>query len=165
MFKKFLSVLVISLMFVPGFAKADDLVLPPVPDLSLDEPTVGEAISPMKLGQKAPFTGILFSPDAVAKIVTEINSIPEQIKIHTEKTQKLCTAKCELDLNDLRISWETEQKISAAELSAVVSQNLVLVNRIKSLESSQSNTIWWVGGGVLVGAGITVLAVFVTSGN
>ncbi len=42
-------------------------------------------ISPMETGQKAPFSGVLFSPAAAAQVLTDADIQQEMCKIETEK--------------------------------------------------------------------------------
>jgi len=161
--KRFLSCVMLGSLLATNIVHAQDVVLPPVPVMELNEPNVGEAISPLKLGQKAPFTGILFSPAAAAKINTELKNVPEQINIEIDRVNKICNAECQFKLNNVTIERRTDQQIASARLSSAVSENELLVNRIKKLENSQSNVLWWTIGGFAGGALVTVLVVVSTS--
>ena len=166
MIKKLISIIIAALIVQTSFltsARADELNLPEVPSLELDEPSVGEAISPMKRGQRAPFTGILFSPEAVAKVTVELNNVSEQIKLNVQRAIELRDAQNQYKINEITIKAEAEKAINTAELSTAVQENLILSERIKKLEDNQSNTIWYVGGGFLAGTVVTVLVVLATS--
>lgn len=138
-------------MLSSGLAHAEDIILPQPPPLQLDEPSVGKAISPLKLGQRAPFTGILFSPDATISITTELKTSKEQTKLEVDKAVKLCLAENKYELDIAQIELLSTKEIADTKHTSLVLQNDVLVKRIKTLEDSYVNPVWYITGGVLGG--------------
>lgn len=171
MFRKLLSiVLILTFCLLPLSAlaqqpstppapKQDAVALPDPPTPQPGEPDVGPAISPMKWGQKAPFTGILLSPKAVAIVMTELNSIEERIQIEVDRGVATCQANCNFKVEQVKISMDADIKILKAQLEARKKENEILTERLEDAEDG-INPIWWAGGGFLVGALTTILIVW-----
>jgi len=143
-------------------SNADEITLPPVPQLQLDEPDVGKAISPLKLGQKAPFTGILLSPEAIAVVTSELKTQKQRVELEVNKAVKLCQNDYETQLTIAKIDINSTQQIADAKQTALVQQNDLLIKRIKVLEDSYVNPTWYIGGGFLGGIGITTAIILLT---
>ncbi len=135
----------------------------PVPEKIEGEADVGEAISPLKLGQRAPFTGVLLSPAAVAKMLVELKSIDDKIKIETERATKICEAQCEFRVKETKIELETDKKILIEQLKFQKEQNKILEDRVQKYESKQQPVALWAIGGFGLGLATTILIVFATS--
>lgn len=159
------SLLLASQLSLASTAIADDAVSIPAPPPPVSgEIDVGAAISPMKKGQVAPFTGVLLSPKALATIVVQLNTVPDQIKIEVDKTKAEDKANCDFNVAETKNRLETDKKILQAEVDSANKRVNILSDIVKQQEASKSNnglTTGLVGvGGVLVGIGATVLAVF-----
>lgn len=163
---KWFSAMMVAVMCVtcvtPAFADVN-LKYDAIPELQPGEPSVGEAISPMKKGQKAPFTGVLLSPAAVIKIVVDINNIPETIALERKDATKKCETSCTFRLEWSKIELGTDKKILKANLDAEKKQNAILVGRIEKLEKKQPNIPLWTASGAVAGIVTTVLIVFAVS--
>lgn len=173
MFRKFLSIvliLAISLLSFPTFAgepaaepkKDDKISFPAPPEPVPGEPDLGAAISPMKWGQKAPFTGILLSTKAVAVVMTELNTIDDRIKIEVTRAEGVCNANCDFRVEQLKIMMGADIKILKAQLEARKKENDILTERLEDAEGG-IDPIWWAGGGFLAGALTTILIVWGSS--
>ena len=139
--KKALVVLAISNIVLIPIAKADDAVT-------------------LNKNEKAPFTGTLLSPDAVAKILASDQISQEQCKIETEKQVALVGAQAKYDL-----AIESAKTQSCKD---VLSQTIKLNdNYIKDLEKEVTNVRTRTNlsfiGGVLSGIGITVVSAWAIS--
>lgn len=68
-------------------------------DVSHDNSDVGEVIYPIAAGAPSPFSGVLLSPKAIAKITVELRSFDEKQKIAVNEAiaieQATCVAKTE----------------------------------------------------------------------
>ena len=161
--KKFFTSLLIGSMIsmsVPAFA--DPPSIPDAPSLVEGEKDVGAAISPMKKGQTAPFTGVLLSPKAVATVTVELQSIAEKVKIEVSRATDEATARCDARVNEEKIKAEAGVKILNAQLESRLAENKILTDRLEKEEKSKPNLMLWTGGGVVVGVALTVLVVQVT---
>ena len=132
--------------------KHEEIQLPPAPALPAGEPDVGPAISPMYRGQVAPFTGILLSPRAVAILTVNITSFPQLVKIEVDRAVSTCEAKSARDIENQRITLDTDKKILQAKLDDKVAESVALNDMLKSSTTSSTETALWVGGGFLIGA-------------
>lgn len=149
-------VIMTSVYAIPASAEVEL----PVPELLPDEPDVGEAISPMRKGQRAPFTGVLLSPKAVAKLTVELNSIEEKIEIEKEKVLKACQAECSFKVTNADIESRTDIKILKAKLESEEKENKILQKRVEKLEKDRPNVTTWTFVGFLTGVVATVAIVF-----
>ena len=170
--KKFFILLLTTLMIMsadlPAYAQDGDdiyedkpaITLPDPPKPQAGEPDIGAAISPLRWGQTAPFTGILLSPEATATVIAEINANPKLVKLEVEKERKVQQAQCEAEKEHIRITLGADKKILQAQLDARRKEIEILTDRLEKVEDSQPNMLLWVGGsflgGVLVTVGVTL---------
>jgi hypothetical protein len=157
--KKFLASLVIGTMLstsFPLFAEGPKLETPALID---GENDVGEAVSPMKKGQKAPFTGVLLSPRAAAKITVEMNNIDEKIDLAVKRTSEEDAARCTAKINEANINSDADKKILQARLDASLKNNDTLINRINKEEKNRPNVWFWASAGAASGVLTTILIV------
>lgn len=157
--KKFLASLLIGTMLstsLPAFAEVPKLV---APSLVEGETDVGEALSPMKKGQKAPFTGVLLSPRAAAKITVELQNIDEKIKLAVDRIQAEDAIRCEAKVNETQIHADADKKVLQARLDASLKDNNVLIKRIEKEEKDRPNVWLWATGGAVGGVVTTVLII------
>lgn len=140
------------------------IALPDAPKPAPGEPDVGAAISPMKKGQVAPFTGILLSPKATATIIAQLNTLQEQIKIEVDHARAEEKAKCDFRVAEVQTTAEADRKVLQAQVDARNKEINILNGVIKQHEENKPNTPLWVGLGTglgfVVGAGLTVLTVY-----
>jgi len=161
MWKKFVSIL---LCFVITFCHssnvfADDVKLPTI-TVPADEADVGNALSPMKKGEKAPFTGVLLSPRAIATIITQINSSQAQIDIEIWRARAEERATSEFKLSEQKIKLETDGKILQIQLDARQKEIAVLNEQLKKEQASQISRPFWTSVGAVGGVVVSILIVF-----
>jgi hypothetical protein len=150
-----LSVLITS----PAFA--DPVVLPTAPQQVDGELDVGAAVSPMKKGQTAPFTGVLISPKALATITVELKTIQEKINIEITRVKAEETARCEFIVENQRIKLSADSMVLQAKNSSLLEQNKILQDRINKEEKSRPNVLLWTAGGFAGGVVVVLLTSFV----
>jgi hypothetical protein len=138
-------------------AWADD---PPKIDITaIDVPAedVGATTAPLERGDKAPFTGVLLSPLAVATIVAERDAFDERIAIEVRKAKAECQARCDHKLRGQRIGCDADKKTLKASLDERKKRIDVLQRTIADEEKKSKPNVWlWAGGGALTGALSTV---------
>lgn len=128
-----------------------------------NEPDPGEAISPMRKGNRAPFTGVLLSPRAMAKILVDIKTAQERVAIEVDKAKAECEANCDKKASDKAASCEADKKIAEATIEQNIKEIQSLNKELKDLRDDQPNVYLWTGLGVLAGIGVSVLAVYAVS--
>lgn len=158
--KKIISLLLAFSMFLPTVSYAEGIVKIPTVQALPDESDVGDAVSPLKKGQKAPFTGVLFSPSAAATILTEITTFDERVKLEVENAKRICTAKCDFEKAEMSAHFDAERKVLIASSEEKSSRIQVLTSEITRLESEKTNPYLWTGVGVAGGTVVTLLTLF-----
>ena len=139
------------------------ITLPPIPDMDLDEPNVGKAVSPMKKGQRAPFTGVLLSPEAVADITVEFESFPERLKLEVDMAVGMSQVDAQHRIDMLLAEGAADLSVAEAKLKAQLQVNSVLSKRIEKIEAEMGNTTLWFGMGITGGVVATLAIVYVSS--
>lgn len=161
MMKKLLSILIIGAMLSTSLPAHAD---PPTPALAAEQSS-GAAVAPMKKGQIAPFTGVLLTPEAVATVTVELNTVAEKIKIAVERAQEEAAAQCTAQVNEVDIKATTDKKVLEANLEAQIKENEVLADRLKKAEKKGPPTMFWFGTGAAAGVLTTVLIIVVANNN
>ena len=128
-----------------------------VPDTDDD---VGAALSPMRKGNKAPFSGVLLSPVAVAQIVAQMRFVEEEKKLEVERAKEEAAAWSKHEMENQKIFSETKVKIMQAEIDYQFSQVKKLQEDLSKAESERPNKYLWAGLGVLGGVGLALLTVY-----
>lgn len=172
-FKKFVSILMLSTLLLPNIAAAQSVPSPdpdpPAKDIGRQLPPVqlqpgekdpGTALSPMKRGQRAPFTGVLLSPAAVANVVVEMESFEERLHIEVVRSIQEERAAGDKRLSDANAASTADKKVLQANLDASKTEADAYKKELKDLRDSQPNTYLWAGLGALGGVAFTLLTVF-----
>lgn len=133
------------------------LPLPPSPDRVPGEPDVGPAVSPLRWGQKAPFTGVLLSPEAIAKIIADVKATPAAIEIEVQRERKVQQALADHRVEQARIVADADRKVLEAQLEFSRRENTLLLERLEEVESDQPNMALWVGGAFVGGVVVTLV--------
>lgn len=174
--KKFIASVVITTMLLSNTVAAQNVPSPdlensmqgikdslPPAQLLPGEKDPGMALSPMKKAQRAPFTGVLLSPAAVADIIVEFESIEERIHIEVVRAVKEEQATCEKNLKDAEARSTADKKELHANLEAKKTEAQAYKDELKRLKDTQPNPYFWAGLGTLGGAAFTLLTVFAIS--
>jgi hypothetical protein len=168
MLKKIISIFLCFLIAITSYTRvayAEDVVIPYIPPITVPatETDVGSAVSPMKKDDRAPYTGVLLSPRAIATILSQFRNQKDQTKIEVDHAVSVERAQQEYKISELKTTSESEKKILEAQLAARKKEIVVLDERLKKEESSRANVPLWTGIGVGGGVVLTVLTVFAIS--
>lgn len=161
--RKFISMLLIFSSFASA-SRAD------VNSTSLF-PNNDATISPLKRGQVAPYSGVLFSQPASARIITELNSTKDKIKLEVDKSVSNAIANKQLELNiiggrykkdvsDLK-AQVTEKTNAIIQLEKALKETEKKINQISS--STPDRSTWFMFGfvgGVVLTVGISFAVVY-----
>ena len=135
--------------------------MPPLP-IVVNDPT----ISPMRKGQVAPYSGVLFSQPASARIISELNSVKEKVKVEVEKSLTGAVADKQLEIDTLNREYKKSKDILDAQLVGKTNTIVRLEkdlkeseDKIKKIESSIPNRSTWFmlgfAGGVVLTVGVS----------
>lgn len=147
------------MIFNPHLVQANG---PDLPEITVpsNEDDVGEALSPLRRSQRAPFTGVLLSPAAVAKISVRLRSIDEEIQIEINKIKAEAAAHAEFVISQKKAEFDADMAIIQANLEFCEEQkNALERDLIKEKQSRPSRSLWF-SLGILTGAGITLTILF-----
>lgn len=128
----------------------------------VDVDDVGK-ISPLKNGQSAPYSGILFSPKAAAVVATEISTAKEKTKIEIEVAVKASEAKKDLAYFDLKVQYDADKKILSAMNDERAKRISELENDLKNALAAAPSRSLWTAIGAVSGIALTLLTVFVVN--
>jgi len=138
----------------------------PAPSLMPGEKDPGLAISPMRKGQRAPFTGVLLSPEASANIIVEFETFRERIQLDVNKAIMQEQADCKKKTLDLEASSTADKKILQAnidEKGRTISNLNLEVKKLKDEKAAVWAPTTWIGFGAAGGILLTVLTAFAIS--
>jgi len=138
-------------------ASSDDIPAPPPADP--DEPDVGSTIAPIKMGQTAPFSGVLFSSKATAEVIAELKNKEEECKLLVGKKVAECEVNAKLELQKLQAELDAQKKSSGLKIKNRDDTIAFMDKRLEKL--NDPNTELWfavgAGGGFILGAVLTVV--------
>jgi len=130
---------------------------------SADEPTswIAPVITPVTKGALAPFTGILLTPEAVARVIAEAKDCPKRMLVETDRARAEEKAHSEKTLANAVSDTKRDREIAKAAIEQRDDNIKDLTTRLEKSESARGNAWLWAGGGVLVGAVIVTLSIMV----
>ena len=142
------------IVWAPVAAHADDTPTPPAPKVDITTVSLGK-VSQLRKGQHAPFSGVLLSDDAAARLFGDIKFSERECQLRLSRELKINTLQFTSHLDSFKLRLDIETTRSAALLA-------VKDERIKFLEKNWRPTPWYESGefwlvvGVVSGVLITV---------
>lgn len=137
-------------------ATAAALLVSPVPSFA-DEPE--PVITPIRKGTPAPYTGLLLTPEAVARIVSEAKDCPKRIDVEVEKARAEEKARADKTVSDVQADAKRDRSVCDANIARRDGDIKDLTTRLEKSENARKSNWLWVGGGVVAGALLTVVTV------
>ena len=157
--KSLIASLLVAITITSSVANAQ-VTFPPVTPVP-GEVSVGTAVSPLRKGQLAPFTGILLSPEAVAKVIVDYNNAKGQTEIEVQKARETQKAQDKLLIDNAAADLAREKAIGEAQVKSRDAQIKIVNDALAKAEKDRPNPTFWAGLGVVAGAAVTILTVFV----
>lgn len=161
--KRSIAVL-LSAALLSNVAYADPPTIPDAPPLIPGEKDVGKAMSPMRMGQVAPFTGVLLSPLAIATIIAERHAAEQETKIEVDKAVITEKAMCEYSMSEFRVKCNADKEILQIQLDTCKKEVETLTVRLNDVESNSVSSPGWLalsgGAGLVIGVGITLVSAY-----
>lgn len=142
--------------------RAEELTRLPKIETPYGEIDPGEAISPMKKDQRAPFSGVLLSPKAVAKVIVDLRSLDDKVKLEVKQATEIQSAVCLREKNEITIKAEADKSILNASIQEKLRVIKLYEDQLKK-ESSKTDPGTLVGIGAAVGAILTTLTALAIS--
>ena len=129
------------------------------------EEDLGAVISPIRKGEKSPFTGLVLSPRAIATIMSHYKFLNEQIGIETEKARQEVTAQFENKIRELQIKYNSDKASYQTQLESSRSDSARYKSLLEKEISSRPNLPLWAGISFASGIGLTLLIIFASNGS
>lgn len=105
----------------------------------------------------APYSGLLFNPEAASVLLTEGDNEQNKCLIELERLQGKLENECDLKVNQLKLSLEIKTKSYEMQLSEKDKQ----IERLEKIATSSDNgKFLWLGLGAAAGIALTVLTIF-----
>ena len=114
-----------------------------------------ERVTTLSVGDPAPFSGTLFSTEATARMLAELELSRESCQLRINQAVEESAASCELQVSQLRINLETNQEIFNTRLQIRDDQIAFLQERY-SPPKWYEHPAFWITVGLVVGAGTTI---------
>lgn len=134
--------------FLPSLASADET------------PTWTPIITTVQKGAPAPFTGVLLTPEAVAKVIAEAKDCPKRIEVETAKARGEEKARADKAVADVQADAKRDKTVLQAGIDTRDGMIKDLTVRLEKSEHARSNTWLFAGGGVVAGAALVIVTVF-----
>lgn len=152
------SFLLIS--FLSSIANAQQVEQLPKIETPQGEVDPGEAISPMRMNQRAAFTGVLLAPKALTTVIARLKSIDDRVKLASEEAKETAEEVCrhEKELTSIRV--EADKNILKARIEDNERNLSTYEKRITQVQESQPNSALLVGLGALGGIAVATLTIF-----
>jgi hypothetical protein len=143
-------------------ARAEELTKLPKIETPYGEIDPGEAISPMKRDQRAPFTGVLLSPKAVAKIIVDLKSLDDRVKLEVKQAVETQNIICLKEKNEITIKSDADRSILNASIQEKLRTISLYEDQLKK-ETNKTDPGTLVGIGAVLGAVLTTLTALAVS--
>lgn len=161
--KKAISTLLVATMLATSVpAWADPPVPTTPPAATVTAPTPPPVISPLNRGQPSPFTGVLFSPEAVAQVIAASDTAKAAAALAVQHQAELDAAQQKYALDSAGTTCTADKSVLQAQLTDQQKQNQILTNQLKSASSGPGAPVW-IGIGFAGGVVVTVLTAFAIS--
>lgn len=163
---KIISVIVcLSFIFTTTFAQAIEPLMLDMPSVLLPEGEAdpGAAISPLRKGNRAPFTGVHLSPAAVATLLAHYKFLAEQIEIEVKKAKDEEKANSQFEKEQMRIQFETDKNILKNRLMYLESETDRVSKLLRKEIESRPSIPLWLGVGFTSGAALVLLTIFLSN--
>ena len=112
-----------------------------------------EEVTTLQLGDPAPFAGTLFSTEATARMLAELQLSEESCELRVNRAVELKEAEMQLSLDQLQIRFDTSTEIFNQRLVIKDSQIDFME---QELTRRKVHPAWLFVAGVVVGSGIAI---------
>ena len=153
MLRRFIAILVSIALVCASLPCLADPTPTPSASASAYTPPV---ITPVTKGQPSPFSGVLLTPEAVAKVIADAQDCPKRTKVEVDHAVAVQKANDDKALADAQADATRDKAVVQADADAKAAQIKTLTDALQKSESARGNTWLYVGGGVIAGALLAV---------
>lgn len=119
-----------------------------------------ELIYPIETNEPAPFSGVLLSPKALAKITVELRSFDERQALAVKHAVDVRDAQCVASSNSIMIEKNAELAKKQSRIDSLLTINSSLEKSLKDEQGKNELVPYLIGGGFLGGIAATALVVY-----
>ena len=127
-----------------------------IPAIALADPQ----IAPLNKYQKAPFSGVLYNSEAIAEMVAWKDTLIQQHQLALDQLRASLNAECSLQVNNLQAEVDACND-RYGEMLGIKNQQIIKLEEL-ALDRSNSYSVLWLGGGIIIGVLTTIGIVYVT---
>lgn len=109
----------------------------------------------LQQSQCAPFSGTLFDPIATAKLLSTNKFIKEEYDLKLGYELSLMRAKYDLEIEQLNISLDIQQK-KCDNIISIKDKEIEGLNKIIAKKPGKSALVWGIAGGFVAGVASTI---------
>ncbi len=110
-------------------------------------------ITPLNQGQEAPYSGVLYNSTAIAEMIAQREALIKQHEAFMKQLEEQMKANCDLQLSNL----SAELDICNDKYNEMIGIKDKQIIRLEELAlDNNDHTVWWFGGGVLLGIITTI---------
>ena len=111
-------------------------------------------ITPLEKNQKAPYSGILYNPAAVAEAIAQREALIQQHQLNLNILEEQLKAQCNLSLQNLQSDLDAcnDKYDQMVLIKDAQIKNLQEV----ALDRPNDRSMWWLAGGIVLGIVATV---------
>jgi len=130
------------------------LILIPIRVFAVELP----AIAPLNKGEAAPYSGVLYNPAAVAETIAQREFLVSEHRLTLKILEERLQAECDLSVDNLA----AEVDACNDKYNYVVEIKDKQIRRLEELafDKSDNYSHWWLAGGIVSGALITIGIVY-----
>jgi hypothetical protein len=158
--KKLIATTLLCCMTFSNTLKAEPIIKFPTVVKPPTELDLGNAISPIKKDQIAPFTGVLLSPGATSTIIVELSSIPDKVKLEVDRAVRTCLAEGEFAIKEAQSRYTADKVVLQASIDEKLKRISVLEEVVKKQEAQKADPYIWAGLGLASGIIVTIATAF-----
>ena len=122
-------------------------------------PVSAPTVAPLASAQPAPFSGVLFSPAAVAQVIAQQDTAAAAQNLAVQHQQELDAAQQKFQLDTQATTCTADKGVLQAQLTDAQKQYDAINQQLKKMNSGPGAGVW-IGIGVVGGIGVTLLTAF-----
>jgi hypothetical protein len=143
----------------PLTVQVADASPPPAPAPTVAPPA---NITPLVKAQPAPYTGVLFSPEAIAKVIAQQDAQLQAQQLAVQNQAQVDQAQSKYAVSSLQTTCTEDENDLKAQLAASQAASAAYLKQLQSTSSGPGAGVW-IGLGAVGGVVATLVIVFAVS--